>query len=53
MSAAVQILSFVGWPNREGVNHSIGDALVAGDPDAAADKTRDFLDAVQRFARTR
>jgi CsoR family transcriptional regulator, copper-sensing transcriptional repressor len=35
------------------VNHCVGDALAAGDPEAAAEKTRDLLDAVQRFARTR
>jgi DNA-binding FrmR family transcriptional regulator len=35
------------------VTQCIDDALDAGDPEAAEEKTRELLDAVQRFARTR
>jgi CsoR family transcriptional regulator, copper-sensing transcriptional repressor len=35
------------------VNHCVADALSSGDPDAAAKKSQELLDAVQRFARTR
>jgi DNA-binding FrmR family transcriptional regulator len=35
------------------VNHCVADALSSGDPDAAARKSQELLDAVQRFARTR
>ena len=35
------------------VNHCVADALSSGDPDAAARKTQELLDAVKRFARTR
>jgi CsoR family transcriptional regulator, copper-sensing transcriptional repressor len=35
------------------VNHCVADALSSGDPNAAARKSQELLDAVQRFARTR
>ena len=35
------------------VNHCVADALASGDSKAAAQKSRELLDAVQRFARTR
>jgi CsoR family transcriptional regulator, copper-sensing transcriptional repressor len=37
----------------EHVNHCVADALAAGDPKAAAQKSEELLAAVQRFARTR
>ncbi len=35
------------------VNHCVSDALASGDPEAAAEKSRELLEAVQRFAKTR
>jgi DNA-binding FrmR family transcriptional regulator len=35
------------------VQHCVADALASGDADEAAAKSRELLDAVQRFARTR
>jgi CsoR family transcriptional regulator, copper-sensing transcriptional repressor len=35
------------------VSHCVADALSSGDPTAAARKSKELLDAVQRFARTR
>ncbi|WP_249012052.1 metal-sensitive transcriptional regulator [Conexibacter sp. DBS9H8] len=35
------------------VNHCVADALAAGDPDAAATKSRELLAAVHRFMRSR
>lgn len=35
------------------VNHCVADALSSGDPDAAAEKSKELLEAVHRFARTR
>lgn len=35
------------------VNHCVADALASGDEKAAAEKSRELLAAVQRFARTR
>ena len=37
----------------EHVNHCVTDALGAGDADVAREKSRELLDAVHRFARTR
>jgi CsoR family transcriptional regulator, copper-sensing transcriptional repressor len=34
------------------VTHCVNDALASGDPDAAAEKSRELLAAVQRFAKT-
>jgi DNA-binding FrmR family transcriptional regulator len=35
------------------VNHCVAGAFASGDEEAAADKTRELLDAVRRFAKTR
>ena len=35
------------------VTHCVSDALASGDPAAAAEKSRELLEAVQRFAKTR
>jgi CsoR family transcriptional regulator, copper-sensing transcriptional repressor len=35
------------------VQHCVADALASGDQQAAQEKSRELLDAVQRFARTR
>jgi CsoR family transcriptional regulator, copper-sensing transcriptional repressor len=35
------------------VQHCVADALASGDQDAAQEKSRELLAAVQRFARTR
>jgi DNA-binding FrmR family transcriptional regulator len=35
------------------VQHCVSDALASGDPGAAAEKSRELLEAVQRFAKTR
>jgi DNA-binding FrmR family transcriptional regulator len=35
------------------VNHCVADAIASGDAKSAEEKSRELLDAVQRFARTR
>ena len=35
------------------VNHCVADALASGDSKQASEKSRELLEAVQRFARTR
>ncbi|MBD0330549.1 MAG: metal-sensitive transcriptional regulator [Thermoleophilia bacterium] len=35
------------------VNHCVADAMASGEPGAAAEKSRELLDAVQRFVKTR
>jgi DNA-binding FrmR family transcriptional regulator len=35
------------------VNHCVAGAIASGNQDAAAEKTRELLEAVNRFARTR
>ena len=35
------------------VNHCVADAIASGDSKSAEEKSRELLDAVQRFARTR
>lgn len=35
------------------VNHCVAEAMASGDTRAAEDKSRELLEAVQRFARTR
>jgi DNA-binding FrmR family transcriptional regulator len=37
----------------EHVNHCVTGALASGDPDVAEEKSRELLDAVHRFSRTR
>jgi CsoR family transcriptional regulator, copper-sensing transcriptional repressor len=36
----------------EHVSHCVADALSSGDPEVAAEKSRELLDAVHRFSRT-
>src|SRR3954466_15340103 len=38
---------------EEHVQHCVAGALASGDPDAAGEKSRQLLEAVQRFAKTR
>jgi CsoR family transcriptional regulator, copper-sensing transcriptional repressor len=35
------------------VNHCVAGALASGDPDVAEEKSKELLDAVHRFSRTR
>ena len=35
------------------VSHCVAGALASGDPEAAGEKSRELLEAVERFARTR
>ena len=35
------------------VNHCVAGALASGDPDVAQEKSKELLEAVQRFARSR
>ena len=35
------------------VNHCVAGALASGDPEVAADKSRELLEAVHRFSRSR
>jgi DNA-binding FrmR family transcriptional regulator len=44
-SVAIKILD-------DHVNHCVADAMASGEPDAAAEKSRELLDAVQRFLKT-
>ncbi len=37
----------------EHVSHCVADAMASGEPDAAAEKSRELLEAVQRFVKTR
>lgn len=37
----------------EHVKHCVAGALASGDPDVAAEKSRELLDAVHRFSRSR
>ena len=37
----------------EHVNHCVAGALATGDPEVAADKSRELLEAVHRFSRSR
>jgi DNA-binding FrmR family transcriptional regulator len=37
----------------EHVNHCVTGALAAGDPEVAQEKSRELLDAVHRFSRSR
>ena len=37
---------------EEHVQHCVAGALASGDPDAAEEKSRELLEAVQRFAKT-
>ena len=50
----IQALEAVGMKVlEEHVNHCVAGALASGDPAAAAEKSKELLAAVQRFAKTR
>jgi CsoR family transcriptional regulator, copper-sensing transcriptional repressor len=51
VTTALDSLAFVILDDH--VNHCVAGALASGDPAAAAEKSRELLDAVHRFARTR
>ena len=54
ISAATTALEAVAFKILdEHVNHCVSGALASGDEDVAAEKSRELLDAVHRFARTR
>ena len=54
ISAITTALEAVGFKILdEHVNHCVAGALASGDKDVAAEKSRELLDAVHRFARTR
>ena len=54
IAAVKTALEQVGAKLLEGhVNHCIADAITAGDPNLAAAKAGEMLDAVQRFMKTR
>jgi DNA-binding FrmR family transcriptional regulator len=51
VSTALESLAFKILDDH--VSHCVSDALASGDPAAAAEKSRELLEAVQRFTRTR
>jgi DNA-binding FrmR family transcriptional regulator len=51
VSSALESLAFTILDDH--VSHCVSDALASGDPAAAAEKSRELLEAVQRFTRTR
>ncbi len=51
VSTALESLAFEILDDH--VNHCVSGALAAGDPEVAEAKSRELLDAVQRFSRTR
>ncbi len=51
VSTALESLAFKILDDH--VNHCVSGALAAGDPDVAGEKSRELLEAVHRFARTR
>ena len=51
VSTALESLAFRILDNH--VQHCVADALASGDEAAAAEKSRELLDAVHRFAKTR
>jgi DNA-binding FrmR family transcriptional regulator len=54
ISAATTALEAVAFKILdEHVNHCVVGALASGDEDVAAEKSRELLDAVRRFARSR
>jgi CsoR family transcriptional regulator, copper-sensing transcriptional repressor len=50
-TTALESLAFLVLDDH--VNHCVAGALASGDPDAAAEKSRELLEAVHRFARAR
>jgi len=54
ISAVSTALDSVALRLLEGhVNHCVSGALASGDPEAAAEKSKELLEAVERFARAR
>ena len=54
ISAVTTALDAVAFKILDGhVNHCVAGALASGDEDIAAEKSRELLDAVHRFARSR
>ena len=54
ISAVTTALDAVAFKILDGhVNHCVAGALASGDEDIAAEKSRELLDAVHRFARAR
>ncbi len=51
VSTALESLAFKILDDH--VSHCVSDALASGDPAAAAEKSRELLEAVQRFTKTR
>jgi CsoR family transcriptional regulator, copper-sensing transcriptional repressor len=51
VTTALESLAFLVLDDH--VNHCVAGALASGDPTAAAEKSRELLDAVHRFARAR
>jgi CsoR family transcriptional regulator, copper-sensing transcriptional repressor len=51
VTTALESVAFVVLDDH--VNHCVADALASGDTAAAEEKSRELLDAVHRFARTR
>ena len=53
IAAATTALESVAFRILDGhVAHCVSDALSSGDPDVAAEKSRELLEAVHRFSRT-
>ncbi len=54
IAAATTALESVAFGILDGhVAHCVTDALSSGDPDVAAEKSRELLEAVHRFSRTK
>ena len=51
VNTALESLAFRVFDDH--VNHCVSDALSSGDPKEAAAKSKELMEAVQRFARTR
>jgi DNA-binding FrmR family transcriptional regulator len=51
VSTALESLAFTILDDH--VNHCVARALASGDPEEAGEKSRELLEAVHRFARTR
>jgi DNA-binding FrmR family transcriptional regulator len=51
VNTAVESLAFKMLDDH--VNHCVTGALASGDPEVAEEKSKELLEAVQRFARTR
>ncbi|MBD0290709.1 MAG: metal-sensitive transcriptional regulator [Thermoleophilia bacterium] len=51
VTTALESLAFAVLDSH--VGHCVNDALASGDPQVAAEKSRELLEAVHRFSRTR